>query len=236
MEDVRRDAKIGRREAGKKSGHAAGKRSSWQTEDILRTVLPCESLAGWKAKETKAYRAARRRGLLPIIAQMLGGSREPGVSPKDLTSESLLKKARETGAKTWRSLRAENRSLYEELRRRVLEDGLVTPFGMPRGKAGTRRWTEASLHEVARSSTSLRMLTRKAPGATGAARRLGIKKEIVSLYFSQTKSGAKLTTADCIESASNYETFAAWVEGDRQAAIRATRRGWLEECCYHMAD
>jgi hypothetical protein len=29
--------------------------------------------------------------------------------------------------------------------------------------------------------------------------------------------------------------MAEWVEGDRQAAIRATLRGWLTDCCHHFS-
>lgn len=236
LQDHLRDHPSKGRRPGKASGKFSnGRRQSWSLESIIRTALPYETFKAWAAKENKAYLAAKRRGLIYIVAKLLGGNREiTRRSARDLKDEALVASALETGARNWQALQAASRSLYTELRRRVIEQGLVVPYGLPRGPSWTRKWNEAAVREVAKHATTIGMMEKRAPGSVKAAKRLGIMDEITTAYFRQTAAGARLTLSDCQSSAEGHQTFIQWLESDRQAAIRATKRGWLAETTYHM--
>lgn len=228
--------------SGRRPGQSSGKygkgiRQSWTLENILKTAIKYETFGAWKKNETRAFLAAKRRGFIYIVSKLLGGNQvNARASLKDLNDSALTSRADDTGARTWSSLAAEDRALYEELRSRVLKTGLVTRFGMPRGATWKDQWSERRVMAVAVRSTTMVMMERLDPGATRAAKRLGISKDIRARFFTQTKAGAKLTVGDCLDSAEQHSTFDEWLASDRQAAIRASLRGWLTECTYHFTD
>ena len=237
LETLLKTVKVGHRVAGRRGrSDDASKRRVWDLESIIKTTLGYESFPAWRATERAAYQAAKRRGYIHILSRLLGGNRTvTRTPPKDLSDDALRRAADDTGARTWRDLQSESPGVYAELRRRVLADGIETKFGLPRGPSWSRRWSELNVYAVAKTVTSLRMLERLSPGAAAAARRLGILADIRRQFFTQTRAGAKLTIADCMDSAAGYQSMAEWVDGDRQAAIRATRRGWLKDCCHHFS-
>jgi hypothetical protein len=239
VDELIRRAKIGHRKAGSSQSEGKGLRKSWTVEEIIRSCIPYETFSAWKSSESKAYRAAASKGLIHVISRLLGGNvkvAEAATNYFELSNEALLTRLEETKAQTWKELRRKNLKLFKELQTRTLTNGMVTHLGIPRGKKGSRTIKEENIRNYCQEVSSLRMLERRLPGAINASKRLGIFDEIKSTYFTQTTVGKKLSISDCIESSASHERFVDWVRSDRQAAIRATRQGWLKECSYHFTD
>jgi hypothetical protein len=226
--------KFGRRRSG--SSSAGSVRRGWTMESLIASALPYERFGDWKRACPAAHKAAGRRGLIPLIARMLGGNHDADVATHDLSDAALLRRAEETGARSWAALRRENGRVYRELRRRVLAGSLETRFGAPRSAKWNRRWDLEKLRAECLLATSMRQLRQRHPGAFHAAKRLGVLDELTRMYFTQTESGRRLRLVDCAESAAGQSSFRDWILADRQAALQASRRGWLQECCHHMDD
>ncbi len=105
-------------------------------------------------------------------------------------------------------------------------DRLVKPAGY---------WTKERCIESAQPYATIIEWQKAGGGAYGAAAKNDWLEECCAHMKRHRKPRGYWTKERCIESAKPHAHRLQWAEAERGAYLVATEKGWLDECCAHMA-